>query len=422
MRAVALIDANNFYVSCERAFNPKLRGEPTVVLSNNDGCVVSRSNEAKKLGIRMAVPVFQVRNIIERHGVYVLSSNYELYGDLSNRMMGVLEDFSPEVERYSIDEAFISLEAEDSAGLEQLGRAIKTKIYRFTGIPVSVGIGATKTLSKVAGHHAKTLPELEGVFDLTPRSLQVAALRRTPIEEVWGIGYRWAAKLKGNGIRTAFDLREARDEWIRTNMNITGLRLAHELRGTQCHTLDTCPQPRRAVNSTRSFGEMVSSKDDLKAAVAMFVARAAEKLRRERMLAGIITVFVLTDKYKLEDEQYSGSLTLQLAPLTNITNEIQAVAFKALDTIFRKGLRYKKAGVMLGDLVPDYGFPQPLWETGKAERMRELMANLDRLNRRYGRETVQCGMYISEGKWQMQMNRRSPRYTTRWDELLKVVC
>lgn len=163
MKAIALIDANNFYVSCERAFNPQLRGEPTVVLSNNDGCVVSRSNEAKRLGIRMAVPIFQVRNIIERHGIYVLSSNYELYGDLSNRMMRVLEEFSPEVERYSIDEAFITLEAEDSAGMEKLGRQIKEKISRFTGIPVSVGIGATKTLSKIAGHHAKILPELDSV-------------------------------------------------------------------------------------------------------------------------------------------------------------------------------------------------------------------------------------------------------------------
>lgn len=422
MKAVALIDANNFYVSCERAFNPRLRGEPVVVLSNNDGCVVSRSNEAKRHGIRMAVPVFQVRSIIERQGVYVLSSNYELYGDLSNRMMKALEDFSPEVERYSIDEAFISLEADDSAALERIGREIKTKVYRCTGIPVSVGIGATKTLSKVAGFHAKTLPELDGVFDLTPTSLQVAALRRTPIEEVWGVGYRWATKLKGNGIRTAFDLRQARDEWIRQNMNVTGLRMAHELRGIQCYTLETCPQPRRAINSTRSFGQMVDSLDDLKAAVAMFVARAAEKLRRERMLAGVITVFVRTDRYKLDDEQYSGSLTLQLAPMTNITNDIQAVAFKALETIYRQELRYKKAGVMLGDLVPDYGLPQPLWDADRNERMRELMANVDRLNRRFGRETVQVGAFISDGKWHMQMNSRSPRYTTRWDELLKVNC
>ena len=422
MKAVALIDANNFYVSCERAFNPRLRGEAVVVLSNNDGCVVSRSNEAKRLGIRMAVPVFQVRNLIERHGVYVLSSNYELYGDLSNRMMKVLEEFSPEVERYSIDEAFISLEADDSAALERLGREIKARVYRCTGIPVSVGIGATKTLSKVAGFHAKNLPQLESVFDLTPTSLQVPALRRTPIEEVWGVGHRWATKLKSNGILTAFDLREARDEWIRQNMNVNGLRMAHELRGIQCHTLDTCPQPRRAINSTRSFGQMVDSLDELKAAVAAFVTRAAEKLRRERMLAGVITVFVRTDRYKLDDEQYSGSLTMQLAPMTNITNDIQTIAFKALETIYRKDLRYKKAGVMLGDLVPDYGLPQPLWGNERNERMRELMTKVDRLNRRFGRETVQVGTFISDGKWQMQMNSRSPRYTTRWDELLKVAC
>ena len=422
MKAIALIDANNFYVSCERAFNPRLRGEPTVVLSNNDGCVVSRSNEAKRLGIRMAVPIFQVRNIIERHGIYVLSSNYELYGDLSNRMMRVLDEFSPEVERYSIDEAFITLEAEDSYGLERLGREIKARIYRHTGVPVSVGIGATKTLSKIAGHHAKMLPELDSVFDVTPRSMQVPALRRTPIDEVWGVGYRWATKLKGNGIRTALDLREARDTWIRANMNITGLRMAHELRGIPCHTLDTCPQPRRAINSTRSFGEMVHSKNDLKAAIALFVARAAEKLRRERMVAGAITVFVLTNRHHTDEEQYSGSMTLQLAPMTAITNDIQEVAFKALDLLFRQGLRYKKAGVMLTDLLPDYGFPQPLWDTGKTERMRELMANVDRLNQRYGRETVQCGTFITDGKWQMQMNSRSPRYTTRWDELLKVIC
>lgn len=422
MKAIALIDANNFYVSCERLFDPGLRGRPVVVLSNNDGCVVSRSNEAKRLGIRMAVPVFQIRSIIEREDVQVLSSNYELYGDLSHRMMEVLEDCSPDVERYSIDEAFISLEAEDSRELEMLGQKIKDRVYRHTGIPVSIGIAATKTLAKAAGHHAKTLPELNGVFDLTPPSLQVPVLRRTPIEEVWGIGWRWATKLKGHGIRTAFDLREARDEWIRRNMSITGLRLAHELRGVACHTLDTCPAPRRAINSTRSFGEMVESKEDLQAAVAQFVTRAAEKLRREKMVAGAITVFVRTNKFHQDEEQFSGSMTLQLAPMTCITNDIQAIAFKALESIYRPGLRYKKAGVMLSGLVPARIIPQPLWEMEKTERMRELMGNVDRLNRRFGRETVQCGVFVSEGKWRMQMNSRSPRYTTRWDELLKVEC
>ena len=199
MKAIAIVDANNFYVSCERLFNPRLRGQAAVVLSNNDGCIVSRSNEAKELKIGMGVPLFQVSKIIEQNGVHVLSSNYELYGDMSHRMMEVLEECSPEVERYSIDEAFISLEAEDSQGLEELGRAIRARIYRHVGIPVSIGIAATKTLAKVAGHHAKVLPDLEGVFDLTPPSIQIPVLRNTPIEEVWGIGWRLG--------------EEAKDEW-----------------------------------------------------------------------------------------------------------------------------------------------------------------------------------------------------------------
>lgn len=422
MNAIALVDANNFYVSCERLFNPRLRGQATVVLSNNDGCIVSRSNEAKEMRIGMGVPLFQVSKIIEQNGVHVLSSNYELYGDLSYRMMEVLEDCSPEVERYSIDEAFISLEADDSRGLEELGREIRAKVYRHVGIPVSIGIAATKTLAKVAGHHAKVLPSLDGVFDLTPASIQVPVLRNTPIEEVWGIGWRWAKTLKTNGILTAFDLREAKESLIRSRMSIVGLRLARELRGIACHTLDTCPSPRRGINSTRSFGEMVDSKEELKAAVASFVARAAEKLRREKMVAGAITVFVRTNKFHEDEEQFSGSITLQLAPMTCVTNEIQEVAFKALDSLFRPGLRYKKAGVMLSGLVPASLIPQPLWEAEKSERLRAVMGKMDRLNQRYGRETVQCGQFISEGKWQMKLDSRSPRYTTRWDELLKVAC
>lgn len=422
MKAIAIVDANNFYVSCERLFNPRLRGQPAVVLSNNDGCIVSRSNEAKAMRIGMGVPLFQVSKIIEQNGVQVLSSNYELYGDMSHRMMEVLETCSPEVERYSIDEAFISLEAEDSQGLEELGRAIRAKVYRQVGIPVSIGIAATKTLAKVAGHHAKVLPELDGVFDLTPASIQVPVLRNTPIQEVWGIGWRWAKKLKTNGILTAFDLREAKESWIRSQMSIVGLRLARELRGIACHRLETCPSPRRAINSTRSFGQMVDSKDELKAAVAAFVARAAEKLRREKMVAGAITVFVRTNKFHEDEEQFSGSTTLQLAPMTCVTNEIQTVAFKALDSLFRQGLRYKKAGVMLSNLVPASLIPQPLWEAEKTERLRAVMGKVDRLNQRFGRETVQCGQFISEGKWQMKLNSRSPRYTTRWDELLKVEC
>src|SRR5262245_57822691 len=420
MKAIALIDANNFYVSCERVFAPRLRGEPVIVLSNNDGCVVARSNEAKALGIEMAAPLFKAQEIVERHGVHALSSNYELYGDMSHRMMEVLEDCSPEVERYSIDEAFITLEAPDSDLLEKLGRSVKDKVYRQVGIPVSVGIATTKTLAKVASHYAKAWADLDGVFSFTEASVQTPVLRRTPVEEVWGIGARWAAKLRLSGLSTALHLREADESWVRARMSVTGLRIAQELRGIQCHTLDTCPSSRRGIHSTRSFGEVVESREDLRAAVSVFVARACEKLRRERMVAGAISVFVRTNRFNPEERQYAGAATLRLAPMTNLTTEIQAVAFRALDSLFRRGYRYKKAGVMLSDLSPEQSAPQPLWDAEKQARVRSLMFNVDRLNQRFGRETVQFGLFATDGKWRMKLSSRSPRYTTRWDELPKV--
>jgi DNA polymerase V len=417
MKAIALIDANNFYVSCERVFAPRLRSKPVIVLSNNDGCVISRSNEAKALGIGMATPFFKVREIVERHGVETLSSNYELYGDMSHRMMDVLERCSPEVERYSIDEAFITLEAPDSDSFEKLGREVRRKIYREVGIPVSVGIATTKTLAKVAGHFAKSWADLDGVFSLTESSIQPPILKRTPIEKVWGVGARWAAKLKLSGVGTALQLREADDRWIRSRMSVVGLRIAHELRGIQCLTLGACPSSRRGIHSTRSFGAVVESMEDLKAAVSMFVARACEKLRRDGMVAGAITVFVRTNRYNLDDRQYSGAVTLQLAPLTNLTPEIQAVAFRALESLYHGGYRYKKAGVMLSDLSPERSTSQPLWDTEKQSRARSLMFSVDSLNQRFGRETVQVGLFATDGKWRMKLSSRSPRYTTRWAEL-----
>ncbi len=422
MNAIALIDANNFYCSCERVFNPKLRNRPVVVLSNNDGCVVSRSNEAKALGIRMAVPAFQVEEIIARHGVHVFSSNYELYGDLSNRMMDLLEEASGEVERYSIDEAFVRLEARDYSQLEAVGREIRRQVRRQLGIPVSVGIAETKTLAKVAAHHAKTLPELDGVFNLaeTPY-LREAALRRTPIGEVWGIGPRASALLDKHKLRTAFDLAGADDDWIRATLHVTGLRVVHELRGIPCLEIDDAPAPKKCIASTRSFGEMVDAKDDLRAALGLFVTRAGEKLRREGMAAGAITVFLRTNRFSRGGGQlYSASATRSVAPMSNVTTELQAIAFQALDEIFVAGLQYKKAGVYLSDLRPAENLSQRLWDNDHHERLRALMERIDQVNHRFGRETVRCGAFPSDGKWQMKLTNRSPRCTTRWDELLQV--
>ncbi len=420
MKAIALIDANNFYVSCERVFAPRLRGEPVIVLSNNDGCVVARSNEAKALGIGMAAPYFKVRGLVERNGVHVYSSNYELYGDISHRMMEVLEDCSTEVERYSIDEAFITLDGRDSESLEKAGREVKKKVYRQIGIPVSVGIATTKTLAKVAGHYAKSWSELDGVFSIAELSVQTPILRRTPVEEVWGIGARSAAKLRLSGVTTALNLRESDENWVRARMSVTGLRIQQELRGIQCHTLATSPTSRRGIHSTRSFGEPVVAREDLRAAVSMFVARACEKLRREEMVAGAISVFVRTNRFNPGERHFSGAVTLRLAPLTNLTPEIQAVAFRALDSLYSEGYRYKKAGVLLSDLSPEQSASQPLWEAEKQARVRSLMFNVDRLNQRFGRETVQYGLFATEGKWKMKLSSRSPRYTTKWDELPKV--
>ena len=421
MKAIALIDANNFYCSCERVFNPKLWDKPLVVLSNNDGCVVSRSNEAKALGIRMAVPVFQVEEIIQKHGVYLFSSNYELYGDMSHRMMELLEEASPEVERYSIDEAFVSLEAPDYQELDAVGREIRCQVKQQLGIPVSVGIAETKSLAKIAAHHAKTLPELNGVFNLTDSPyLRDAALRRTPLEEVWGIGRRWRDLLASHKFETAYDLTCADDRWIRAKLNVTGLRLVHELRGVPCLALEDNPSPKRCIASTRSFGDLIESKEEIKAALSLFVTRASEKLRQDGLAAGAITVFIRTSGYSRTKELYSASTTRALAPMTNVTTELQAMAFRGLDEIFVDGLWYKKAGVYLSDLRPSGNLPQRLWENDRHERMRALMSQIDRVNHRFGRETVKCGVFKSEGKWQTKLTKRSPRYTTRWDELLVV--
>jgi DNA polymerase V len=421
MKAIALVDANNFYCSCERVFNPRLWGKPVIVLSNNDGCIVSRSNEAKALGIRMGVPVFQAEEIIRQHGVFVFSSNYELYGDLSNRMMDLLEDASPEVERYSIDEAFIGLEARDYRELDAIGREIRHQVKRQLGIPVSVGIGETKSLAKIAAHHAKTLAELNGLFNIagTP-SLREAALRRTPIREVWGIGRHWCELLAKHKFETAHDLTRADDQWVRANLNLTGLRLVHELRGIPCIAIEDNPPSKRCIASTRSFGEMIKSKEDIKAALGLFVTRAGEKLRQDGLAAGAITVFIKPNRESRTNKSPFGSATLALAPMTNVTTELQEVAFRALDKIFEHGLWYKKAGVYLSDLRPAENLPQRLWENDRHERMRALMSRIDCVNHRFGRESVKCGIFKSDGRWQTKLTRRSPRFTTRWDELLQV--
>ncbi|MFN7946538.1 MAG: Y-family DNA polymerase [Blastocatellia bacterium] len=422
--AIGLVDCNNFYASCEQAFNPALCHRPVIVLSNNDGNIIARSREAKAIGLKMGEPVFKARPLIEKYDVQVFSSNYELYGDMSARVMEILSDFSPAVEVYSIDEAFIRMEAFVSldpahgGSLPDQGRAIMERIRRWTGIPVSVGIATSKTLAKVANHFAKRSEKTRGCLDLTNSPWLNVALERLPVEEVWGIGPRYAELLLSHGIGNARQLRDAPDDWIRERMSVVGLRTVHELRGIQCLPLETTAATRKSVTVSRSFGDYVESLDDLRAAVAFYVSRAAEKLRREKLAAGQLTVFIQTSSFSAEP-QYNNSATLEIAPKTDATPELRELAFRGLAAIFREGYRYKRAGVLLNDLVPIDTLTLPLWGQEESERMKRLMTTVDELNGKFGRDAVRCGLFALKGRWSTRIGQRSPRYTTRWNELMQ---
>ncbi len=320
-QAIAIADANEFYVSCERVFDAKLRGRPVIVLSNNDGCIISRSREARALGIGMGVPLFKVRDIVEEHAVAVFSSNYALYGDLSLRLSDAFHEFTPDVEVYSIDEAFLGLEERPGQSFREQGLEIKAKVYKWTGVPCSLGISQTKTLAKVAQRFTKKHPEAQGVLDLTDPSDQAAVLEETSVGDVWGVGPAYAKMLKGAGVDTARKLRDADRRWVRQRMTVVGARIVEELRGVNCIPLEKCPQGRKSVTCSRSFGVLVESQEELREAVAVYMTKAAERLRRSRLAAGVVTVFINTSRFSV-DPQYSNSATYELAYSTDSTDEL----------------------------------------------------------------------------------------------------
>ena len=412
----ALVDCNNFYASCERVFNPTLEGKPIVVLSNNDGCVVARSNEAKALGIGMGIPEFQIRPLLRTHRVHVFSSNYTLYGDMSQRVMETLERFSPDLEVYSIDEAFLSLVGFEHRGLTEHGRLIRRTVKQWTGIPVSVGIAETKALAKIANRVAKRTPDTGGVFDLLACQDREALLGRVAVEDVWGIGPNHARLLNQHGITTALQLREADDQWIRKRMGIVGLRLVMELRGVSCLDLEQCPASKQGLTCSRAFGKLISTLTEIEEAVSVYTSRVAEKLRRERLTATVLTVFLTTNEFK-EGPQYSNALTLKLPVATDTTSELIRSALHGIRAIYRDGYLYKKAGVLLTGLVPASQTQADLFDYQDRERSKRLMSALDSINDRWGAGTLQ---YASSGitkAWKTQFHRRSPAYTTHWDEL-----
>ncbi len=409
----ALIDCNNFYVSCERVFNPALEGKPVVVLSNNDGCVIARSNEAKSLGIGMGAPAFQCEGLFAKHNVYVFSSNYALYADMSRRVMDTLEQLSPAIEVYSIDEAFLTLDG--FASPTEYGRFLRNTVKRWTGIPISVGIGATKTLAKAAGWFAKKEPLWGGVVDISGRCDEL--LERLEAGEVWGVGPRYAQLLARNGIFTARELRDAPDEWVRKHMSTAGLRTVWELRGTPCISLERVSMPKKGIVTSRMFGTPVEGLKELKEAVAAYAARAAEKLRSQGSVARCITVFIKTNRFS-HDPEYSQSATARLPTPTAYTPELIRYAHKILERIYKPGHRYNKAGVMLTDIIPACEMQLDLLTPTQDHRRRErLMSSLDRINAQWGSDTIWYAAAGAAQRWRMRRSLLSARFTTSWNEI-----
>lgn len=414
----ALADCNNFYASCEAAFRPDLIGRPVIVLGNNDGNIIARSREAKALGVPMAAPLHEVRELVNRHGIAVCSGNFALYGDMSARIMEVLGRFTPALDVYSIDEAFLALDAVPPAERAAYASEIRTTVRRWTGIPVSIGVAPTKTLAKVAAERAKTTPA--GVLALTTPSEVEDLLDVLPVGEVWGIGPARAAFLARHHIATARDFAQADTHWVRRHLTVTGQRTQLELRGVSCLPLAPVRANKKQVCSSRSFGRPVMELAELREAVAQFASWAAEKARSQGSAAAVAVVFIGTNSFRRGAPQHHESRTMRLPRPTSDTLEIVDAALRAVERLYRPGYAYHKAGVILTALVPDTPAQLALFEPLPDPRRRELMAVLDAINGRFGRDVIRVGAAGTAQPWRMKQRARSPRYTTRWDELVGV--
>ena len=416
----ALVDCNNFFVSCERVFNPRLQCQPVVVLSSNDGCAVARSNEVKALGVKMGTPWFKMQAVARRHGIVALSSNFALYGDMSDRVVATLRTFSPSVEVYSIDESFVGLEGclgpWGSAGA--MGQAMRQRILQWVGLPVCVGIATSKTLAKLANHLAKTLPVFEGVCDVAAMSPAARKrwLAQVDVNEVWGIGRRTADALQGMKIHSVADLLDARPSVLRARFGIVMERIVSELHGEACLELEEVQTPRQQIIASRSFGEVVTTIDEIGAAVSTFVARAGERLRGQASVCGAINVYIETSRFR--EPYYANSLTVPLPDPTDDTRLLTGAALSGVQRIFRKGHAYKKAGVVLMDLSSAEHRQHSLFESGTARWQSEkLMAAMDTINAWYGRDTLFVGSAGTQVRWTTRSCHCTPRYTTDWAAL-----
>jgi DNA polymerase V len=417
----ALVDCNNFYASCEKLFRPDLKDRPVVVLSNNDGCVVARSREAKALGIKMGVPAFQIGEAIRQHGIVVFSSNYALYADMSQRVMTTLERLAPAVEVYSIDEAFLDLTGVSKAvSLTTFGQQVRQTVQDWTGISVCVGIAPTKTLAKLANHAAKQYRATGGVVDLTDAARQRKLLALLPVQEVWGIGRRLTTRLADRGIHTALDLANADSKMIRKAFSMVVERTVRELNGESCLPLEMAPATKKEIVCSRSFGERITTQDAMREAIATYISRAGEKLRGEGQYAKTVTVFLRTSAFNTQEPFYSNSATTALPLPTDDTRDLQAKALSLLDQLWRDGYRYAKAGVMLSDFYAPGVYQRELFDTAKPRPdSKALMSVLDCINNSGKGKVWFAGQGIQKA-WCMKRERLSPGYTTRWADIPRV--
>jgi len=418
---LALVDCNNFYASCERLFQPELNNKPVVVLSNNDGCVIARSDEAKELGIVMGTPAHMIEDVFKENKVTVFSSNYTLYGDLSDRVMRTLSSFVPKLEIYSIDEAFLDMRELYYEKLLELGLNIRKTVIQNIGIPVTLGIAPTKALAKMANRYAKRRFKDLGVFYAANQRLINEMLQATEVEDIWGIGRQYALLLRRNNINTAEDFVNTPADWIRENLSVVGLRLWHELKGEPSIKWQFEPKRKKNICTSRSFGALTNDYSVVKEAVSNYAAACALKLRKEKSVCRSISVFISTNPFKVEMKQYSHAITMQCATPTNLTKEIIGYALKGLDIIFDKdGYYFKKCGVMVLDLIPEDYVQMNMFDIKNRTKDKTLASVMDKVNNTMGKNTLRMAVQRFERRYKLRAEKLSKKYTTDIRQILKV--
>lgn len=420
----ALVDCNNFYASCERVFDANLEGKPIAVLSNNDGCIIARSNEVKALGLPMGAPVYQWADLIKKENVYLFSANFPLYGDMSQRVMQILAQMVPDIEIYSIDEAFLDLTKMHLPDITDYAREIRARVKQWTGIPVSIGIGPTKTLAKAANKLAKKHPEYQGVYNFMNESDGEidAALAKLAVNDIWGVGRAYTKMLNRYNINTAADFKHADITFVKERMTVGGERTLLELRGTSCISMQKCPQPKKALACTRSFGKYQTTLCQLEEAVAYFTRKVAEGLREQNSATTYLQVFLLTNMHRQDLPQYHNSIIIKLQKPSDYTPLLLQASLAGLKKIFKSGYSYKKAGVLAIGVVPKTLIQYDFFEANIEKRLEvegQLMKTVDRVNKKVGADTLKYAVEGVSRGWWMNQTLKSPRYTTNWDELLK---